>query len=326
MAPVTGADEMVTRLWLRPFLDHPRFDVQEQAILAPDGWIAVFRAEPYRVDWLTPSGKWLLGAALVLPVLAMDQREEGSTYRGCGTRLCAAGNRNRTSLHGWGGTVELFSGPNLMIPTPDSGVLIRRRPIADARGTLYDFVDRGGKLMRELEISGAERIIGFGPASAYVFVSYPRFPRRWSSERHPCAVVPPMKLDRAILAACVASAVACSPAAPTEEIACGTSGTNFGIDVVDADLYDGVRSRDFRFDPHNSFGLPDSQRDGAARALCNHVMTRLGYDLARRLSQTGPGARRRGEHCRFSTTATPWADQPVVNTARLPGPDTVVAQ
>jgi hypothetical protein len=46
-----------------------------------------------------------------------------------------------------------------------------------------------------------------------------------------------MKFDRAILMACVASTAACSPAAPADEIACATSGTNFGIDVVDATLH-----------------------------------------------------------------------------------------
>jgi hypothetical protein len=168
--PATGAEELVARLWLRPFVDLPHLDMQESALLAPDGWIAVFRVEPYRVDWRSPSGEWLRGAPLVLPVLAMDDREK-RVFSDAALGFVPPGTEKDESA-AWSGTVELFSGNNLMIPTPDSGVLIRRRSIADARGSLYDIVDRRGKLVRELEISGKDRIIGFGAASVYVFTTH----------------------------------------------------------------------------------------------------------------------------------------------------------
>ncbi len=118
----------LTRLWLRPLVGPMPFaDMQEQAVLAPDGWIAVFRAEAYRVDWRTPAGEWLLGAPLVLPVLAMDAREK-EIYIDMMRGFVAPGTEDFTT--GWPKTVELFSGSSLMMPTPDSGVLIRHRLIA----------------------------------------------------------------------------------------------------------------------------------------------------------------------------------------------------
>ena len=34
----------------------------ESALLFPDGWIAVARQRPYRIDWRSPDGKWTSGA------------------------------------------------------------------------------------------------------------------------------------------------------------------------------------------------------------------------------------------------------------------------
>jgi hypothetical protein len=178
---VTGVNDTLTRLWLRPLIGSMPFaDMQEQAVLAPDGWIAVFRAEAYRVDWRTPEGKWLLGAPLVLPVLAMDAREK-AVYIDMMRGFVAPGTED---FKVWPRTVELFNGSSLMMPTPDSSVLIRRRSIADARGALYDVVDRRGKLVRELELSGRERIVGFGAASVYVMVTN-GFGSGGHLERHP---------------------------------------------------------------------------------------------------------------------------------------------
>jgi hypothetical protein len=48
----------------------------EQAVLAFDGWIAVARLEPYRIDWRTPEGRWIRGAPLAVPVERMDDAEK----------------------------------------------------------------------------------------------------------------------------------------------------------------------------------------------------------------------------------------------------------
>lgn len=179
----TGANEEITRVWLREPLDPPFADTREQAVLAPDGWIAVFRVNPYRVDWRSPAGAWTFGAPLALPMLAMDRREK-ETYMAPRASFVPPGHNTPEAYPVWPATVELFSGGNILRPTLDGQLLILRRPIADARGSLYDVVDRRGKLVREFELETTEQVVGFGEHSIYVRVAPPS---RGAShlERHP---------------------------------------------------------------------------------------------------------------------------------------------
>ncbi len=161
----TSVREAVTRVKLWP-LGSSFGDLREQAILAPDGWIAVFRTAPFRVDWRTPAGEWKLGEALALPSLAMDEREKAAARK-----QDAGFTRPGADTRAWPDSVPLFSGPNLLYTTPDSCVVVMRRPIADAMGTLYDVIDRKGKLIREFELNGNEKVVGFGRSSIYIRVS-----------------------------------------------------------------------------------------------------------------------------------------------------------
>lgn len=166
VARATGARDLLTRVRLWP-LGSSFADLREQAILAPDGWIAVFRAMPYRVDWRTAVGEWRHGEPLVLPSLAMDDREKAAVRK-----QDAAFTRPGTDNRSWADSVQLYGGPNLLYATPDSCVVILRRPIADAMGSLYDVIDRRGKLIREFTLPGNEKVVGFGRSSVYVRVAH----------------------------------------------------------------------------------------------------------------------------------------------------------
>ena len=48
----------------------------EAAALFPDGWIAVARLDPYRVDWIAPDGKRIMGAPLAFERVRIDDREK----------------------------------------------------------------------------------------------------------------------------------------------------------------------------------------------------------------------------------------------------------
>jgi hypothetical protein len=48
----------------------------EKFLLFRDGWLAVARVEPYRVDWRSLDGKWTLGSPLPVPAIGYDSREK----------------------------------------------------------------------------------------------------------------------------------------------------------------------------------------------------------------------------------------------------------
>ena len=56
----------------------------EQAVMFRDGWIAIARQEPYRVEWVRPNGTRQVGAALQWsypPVTAAMQARWGASAR-----------------------------------------------------------------------------------------------------------------------------------------------------------------------------------------------------------------------------------------------------
>jgi len=53
-----------------------QLDATEVALLFPDGWLAVARLNPYRVDWRSPSGAWTLGEPLPFRAIRVDDREK----------------------------------------------------------------------------------------------------------------------------------------------------------------------------------------------------------------------------------------------------------
>ena len=165
-----GADEQVTQTGTR---ERPMWIVtqlmgseNEQALLFPDGWIAVVRVEPYRVEWRKPDGSIVRG-----PELPWEAPRSNATER-----------RAYAERHG-----KRF-GPDSPIPempwadrlapirpgsraTPEGNILIARSLWSQVTDTRYDLVDRTGRLIGRVVMPDSERIIGFGRASVYVSVT-----------------------------------------------------------------------------------------------------------------------------------------------------------
>lgn len=175
---VTGMQRLITRVWeSTPAMANvpaPTFVVYEQPVLMLDGWIAVVRANPYRIDWRAPDGQWTLGVPLPIPPVPMDAREVAAYWARYQTRPLQFADNPR-----W---VVPFTYPEPMA-TPEGDVLVRRTPTADYPGPRYDQVDRTGHLMREILLPEHATIAGVGPRSVYVIV--PAQPRRIQLERHP---------------------------------------------------------------------------------------------------------------------------------------------
>ena len=137
--------------------------VYEQAVLAPDGWVAVVRLDPYRIDWRSPDGQWLHGAPIPVPLERMDAAErqfyEGEPRPG----------PQRVTVR-WPEYLPPFTIGWPPIATFDGKVVIRRAKSVHTSGTRYDVVDHRGRLVKQLLLPHNERILGFGQESVYIVV------------------------------------------------------------------------------------------------------------------------------------------------------------
>jgi hypothetical protein len=150
-----------------------RLRVGEQYIMHTDGWIAVVRINPFRVDWRAPDGRWTLGAPLPVPVIRMTQREKDASL--ARTAASRAANPSPMPIPPQLQTPE-DDWPEAMPPylqgeitfSPNGDVIFRRQPSADYPGTAYYVVDRRGRLLGVIAMKDNERIIGAGARSLYV--------------------------------------------------------------------------------------------------------------------------------------------------------------
>lgn len=118
----------------------------EQALLFPDGWIAVARIEPFRVEWRSPAG-----AVVVSP--ALDTR---------------SGDQDGAPPFSSVSPI-LMQLPNpALIAAPQGTILIHRSRQGAGPGDSYDMVDRQGKLLAIVRLNGGERIVAFGRSAVYV--------------------------------------------------------------------------------------------------------------------------------------------------------------
>jgi hypothetical protein len=153
----------------RPFyaLNPLIMSTPEAMMMFQDGWTAIARMNPYRVDWRRPDGTILAGAPLPRAPVKMDNREKRALdqrYRRQYGKPFDARNV---------GFAE-FIAPirsSLLIAAPGGAVAIFRQQWSGAPDTDYDFVDRKGALIGTLTLPWTERLIGFGNHSAYVVVT-----------------------------------------------------------------------------------------------------------------------------------------------------------
>jgi hypothetical protein len=146
----------------------PPLSVGEEALLLPDGWIAIARLDPYRVDWRTPDRRWIRGAPLPFDTRPVDARERKAFLE---RRANASGTLPAApSEDSWPETIPPFQ-PWPLLALPNGNVLILRTPTAGHPGQRYDQIDRQGRLVAWLELPATQRIAGIGVQSAYIVVT-----------------------------------------------------------------------------------------------------------------------------------------------------------
>jgi hypothetical protein len=135
---------------------------EEQPLLFEDGWIAIARYEPYRVDWISPGGQVVRGASLPGRPIPMSAGER---------QAYIARKPAYASAREWPVHVPPFDKSFPLLATPEGWVVIPRVPSADYPTARYDFVARTGALRGQLTLPGASRLLAFGKRSAYVVVT-----------------------------------------------------------------------------------------------------------------------------------------------------------
>ena len=134
----------------------------ETPLLFFDGWVAIARIEPYRVDWRAPDGRWTLGRPLSSRPSRMTAAEKAAYIKR------NSWSRNATD---WPAELPPFENPVKMFASPDGSLLVKRLPTLAEPGTRYDVIDRAGNRRIQLTLPANEQILGFGARSIYVVVT-----------------------------------------------------------------------------------------------------------------------------------------------------------
>lgn len=140
--------------------------VNEQAVLFPDGWVAIARADPYRVDWITSARSLRPGRPLptVRVVVNDDEKRAAAARESYPDRGIVYEPKHFVA---WPPTLPAFTRDALMAG-PEGNLLVRRMPSAHDKSTLYDVIDRSGILIGNVRLPEYQHIIGFGLESVYI--------------------------------------------------------------------------------------------------------------------------------------------------------------
>ena len=141
------------------------FAAEEQALMFRDGWIAVARRDPYRVDWFEPSLRRRSGKPLPFTKVPVDARQKRAAMDRHWTGALH-GVFTPAEMPGWPKFLPPFQ-PEALIAMPDGNVLVERTPDATISELVYDIVDRTGSLNGRIHVGPRERIVGFGRGTVY---------------------------------------------------------------------------------------------------------------------------------------------------------------
>jgi hypothetical protein len=150
------------------------FTTEDVAQLFGDGWIAVARVEPYRIEWRRPDGEWIHGPPLPFSARRIGEREKCAVMQAYTTRdrPCDPDRIDAPDVLPAFlpiASTAMFAPASPTLHTmPDGRLLIRRTPGTVPDAARYDIVDRRGILAATLTLPANEAVVGFGEKSIYV--------------------------------------------------------------------------------------------------------------------------------------------------------------
>jgi len=146
----------------------------DQVAVFPDGWIAIARANPYRVDWCPLGQRCSVGPVLLASLPRMTDREKQAYLQVAAKTHGWPPTSDVSETSRWPRVVPPFVerpsrvDTGALFPMPDGSLLIERLPSADAMWMRYDIVPRSGIVAGQVRLPLGEQIVGFGRASVYV--------------------------------------------------------------------------------------------------------------------------------------------------------------
>lgn len=141
----------------------------ETSVTFEDGWTAIARIDPYRIDWISPTLQWLNGTPIPVPVVPLNDNEKQAYAK----RLEVSTGRApvfASTVH-WAESIPPFlsrSASPPLIALADGRLLVARVPSSQFPKRRYDVISRTGKLLSFIELPANQFIIGAGPGSIYV--------------------------------------------------------------------------------------------------------------------------------------------------------------
>jgi hypothetical protein len=147
-------------LWL---LENP-LAVEEQALLFRDGWLAVARAAPYRVDWRAPNGAVVRGPALRFDRVVVDPDVRRAISRAHWPTVDPP--FAPAELPEWPATLPPFLN-DALVGMPDGRLAIRRADDPRRPRVRYDVVDRAGIPRLRIEVPARIALVLWGRDGVY---------------------------------------------------------------------------------------------------------------------------------------------------------------
>jgi hypothetical protein len=153
------------------------FAARDEWVVAPDGSLAVVRTEPYHVEWTSPGGVVVRGAAVAhdaIPVGSAEKEEwrlEARSRTGMLTTTDAQGKTTQRLVPvpepaSWPKTKPPFVAPAMI--ASDGTVWIERSRAVSDPATSYDVFARDGRHLERVTMSRNRRVAGFGRGVVYV--------------------------------------------------------------------------------------------------------------------------------------------------------------
>lgn len=151
-----------------PFSTEPNAQA-EVAKLFYDGWLAVVRLEPLRVDWRSPDGQWTRGKPFPVRPEPVDANERKAIEA---RRAEARAEAKKYGLPEPANVAYPTTLPVMASGAPrassDGRLLIRRTASAARPAVRYLVINRAGTIDGEITLAAKEDIVGFGARTVYV--------------------------------------------------------------------------------------------------------------------------------------------------------------
>jgi hypothetical protein len=163
----------------------------DEVTVFPDGWVAIARVDPYRVDWCPPGEECRMGPSLrgeVAPLSDAEKMEYLSTAQANSSWPPTMEIEETTN---WPAELPPFGSfarrtyPSAITAAPDGLLLIQRLPTPAEPAMRYNVIDRDGRIASRIALPVNAHIVGASAEYLYVATADELAIQRLSRHRWP---------------------------------------------------------------------------------------------------------------------------------------------